>query len=161
MHFWRHFFPLLGAFVFTLGCVNPAPEPEPIEEPRPASPPVPEPEVGPSKDIQAGNEAILERLRQEELARKHHAASKPETTRDATPSTPTSKDEETTRSGMAEMRARAAELEPRMAKIGRIADRIDENYRRYLDACAKSTRLQSRHLMRCNLFITMTPTSLS
>ena len=33
------------------------------------------------------------------------------------------------------LRERAAELEPRMAEIARVADRLDDNFRRYVDAC--------------------------
>lgn len=131
MHIRGHVILISGVLTLPLGCAGPPPEPEPIEEPRSESPPAPEPEVDRSEEIQSRNEEILERLRLEQLSRERLREAEP----DSPPSIETIADEGSKPSGMDEMRARADELEPRMAAIGRIADRLDENYRRYLDAC--------------------------
>ena len=135
MQIRTHGVPFMGAIVLALGCANPPQKQEEAAEPRAESPPAPEQEADKSEAIRSRNEEILERLREEELARKKQAAPPQETTRDSLLSTQTSILDEPTRSSMEEMQARAAELEPRMAEIGRIADRVDENYRRYMDAC--------------------------
>ena len=135
MHIRRHGVPIMGALVLALGCANPPQKQEEAAEPRAESAPAPKQEADRSEAIRSRNEEILDRLKEQQLARKKRAAPQHETAKDAPPSPETSMDEKPTRSSMEEMQARAAEFEPRMAEIGRIADRVDENYRRYMDAC--------------------------
>ena len=129
MHIRRHGVSIMGALVLALGCANPPPKQEEAAEPRAEPAPASKQEADRSEVIRSRNEEILDRLKAEELATKRRAAPQQETAKDAPPSPETSPetsmDEKATRSSMEEMRARAAELEPRMAEIGRIADRID------------------------------------
>lgn len=147
MHIRRHGVSIVGALVLALGCANPPPKQEEAVELRAESAPASKQEADRSEAIRSRNEEILDRLKAEELATKRRAAPQQETTEDAPPSPEISMHEKPTRSSMEEMRARAAELEPPMAEIGRIADRIDENYRRYMGACHEkyTTAVTSPH----------------
>jgi hypothetical protein len=131
----RQFVLLAGAFALTAACSDaPNPRPEAAAEPRTEG--APEPEREPDEDraaeIRARNQAILERVEREQLEAQHDAPARDEAKTEPAPAVP---DETPTRSGMEEMQARADELEPRVAAIGDIAERVDENYRRYMDAC--------------------------
>lgn len=129
----RHSIWFAGALVLTLGCSHPPePQPEPVTaQPTPEAPSESEAKEDRSAEIEARNREILERVARERLALEQQAAS---ATNEEISARPTS--EPTPRpSGMEEMRARADELEPRVAAIGRIAARVDENFRRYMDAC--------------------------
>jgi len=104
------------------------------------------------EEIKDRNEAMLARLREEEVARKAEAmstevvATKGEDTVPAAaeaaellPSTDKIP-EKASRSSMEEFRDRIAEFEPRIGEISKTADVLDDNYRRYFDACyQKST----------------------
>jgi hypothetical protein len=106
------------------------------------------PSTDDGKGIEKRNEALLARLRDEELARQalKTEREKAEPTMIAEPSPATVIPEPTLpvadipaetapRSSMEEFQARVAEFEPRMNEIARTADLLDDNYRRYIDAC--------------------------
>lgn len=122
----------------------------------PTSKPLPEDAgVGVTIEVQGGgqeirdrNETILARLQEEELARKAEALSTEvvastgannisQTADEAGELLPEAdeKPEKAPRSSMEELRDRAAEFEPRMGEIAKTADLLDDNYRRYIDAC--------------------------
>ena len=132
MQIGRHIILLLGALALIPGCTNPPEQQEPAtEESRSEVVPAPEPETNRPEAIRAHNEEILERLRREELALKNQPKPQPQARTSAAVTTA----DEPTRSSMEEMQSRASALEPRVAEIGRIATRVDENFRRYRDAC--------------------------
>ncbi len=104
------------------------------------------------EEIEDKNAAILARLREEEIARNAEAISTEVVAtsgQDTAPPaavavealSPTDKiPEKASRSSMEEFRDRVAEFEPRIGEISKTADVLDDNYRRYLDACyQKST----------------------
>lgn len=106
------------------------------------------------EEIKDKNEAILARLREEEIARqaeamstevvvKTEAETAPAVSSEVLPATDTVP-EKAPRSSMEELRDRVAEFEPRIGEISKTADGLDDNYRRYLDACyQKSTTAES------------------
>ncbi len=106
------------------------------------------------QEIKDKNDAILARLREEEMTRKTEAMSTevaltPEVeTPPLVPSQPLpvveTVPEKKSRSSMEELKDRVTEFEPRIGEISKKADLLDDNYRRYVDACyQKSTTAES------------------
>lgn len=133
----------LGLLALIVACAEPPHDASvPAADPEPAaSAPVPEPAPDRAAEIQAKNQAILDRLESEQLAREKKDAPKTEVP------PPPAPEPEAAPSGMEEMEARASALEPRVAAIGDKAARIDESYRRYMEACYEkyTTAMTSPH----------------
>jgi hypothetical protein len=99
-----------------------------------------------AQEIAQRNEAMLARLREQERSRTSEQpsldtadAQEPESSQ-STALANVSPDEDVPeeaapRSSMEEFKARVAEFEPRMGEISKTADLLDDNYRRYIDAC--------------------------
>lgn len=130
-----HCFLIAGSIALSLGCQKPAPEQEPVPTPVAQTAAQPVPDADRAREIDARNREILERLEREELERKRRAARTLEQTIETAAAPEAVRVEEPNTSGMQELQARADELEPRVAAIASVASRVDDNYRRYRDAC--------------------------
>jgi len=108
-----------------------------------------------NQEIKDRNAAVLAKLREEEeIARKAGAMSAEvnlKTDVETAPIVPSESlppsdtvPEKVSRSSMDELRDRVTEFEPRIGEISKKADTLDDNYRRYVDACyQKSTTAES------------------